>query len=133
MCALGGGFSCKVRDTVYKISCKGVGVDGRECENINYEGETSRSIGERFGEHMYALLSNSDSIRRRSVFYEHVVEEHGNVNPEISLELIARCPGDATIRQAIEAVSIRDGKPVLNSKDEWTNQPRKRRDRNQQN
>ena len=33
------------------------------------------------------------------------------------------------MRQAIEAVWIRENKPVLNGKDEWTNDPRKRKDK----
>ena len=43
--------------------------------------------------------------------------------------LDARCPRDATMRQAIEAVSIRENKPVLNGKKEWTNEPKKRREK----
>ena len=33
------------------------------------------------------------------------------------------------MRQAIEAVVIRENEPVLNGKDEWTNNPRKRKEK----
>ena len=100
---------------------------GQVCTNINYEGETSRSNSERFGEHMGALASQCDSTRKKSVFFEHIMSEHGGSNPKIGLDLIAKCPGDTTMRQAIEAVSIRENRPVLNGKEEWTNEPKKRR------
>ena len=78
---------------------------------------------------MKLLQNECDSTRRKSVFYQHVKEAHGNINPPIGLEIIAKCPGDATMRQAIEAVWIRENKPVLNGKDEWTNDPRKKKDK----
>ena len=37
------------------------------------------------------LQSECDSTRRKSVFYQHVRETHGNVNPPIGLEI--KCPG----------------------------------------
>ena len=129
VCALGVTFSCKDRDIVYRMFCQGIDQSGHECVNIDYGGETSRSDGERFGEHMKLLQSECDSTRRKSVFYQHVREAHGNINPTIGLEIIAKCPGDATMRQAIEAVWIRENKPVLNGKDEWTNDPRKKKDK----
>ena len=55
-------------------------------------------------------------------------EEHGGVTPPLKLEIVSRCPGDPGLRQATEAVSIRENKPCLNGKDEWTNEPRKRKD-----
>ena len=67
---------------------------------------------------MGMLTSQCDSTRKKSVFFEHVFSEHENSNPKIGLELIARCPGDTTMRQSIEAVSIRENKPVLNGKEE---------------
>ena len=36
-------------------------------------------------------------------------------------------PGDASMRQALEAVIIRKEDPPLNRKQEWTNEPRKRK------
>jgi hypothetical protein len=129
VCALGVDFSCKDRDTVYRMFCKGIDQSGRECTDIDYDGETSRSNGDRFGEHMKLLYSQCDSTRHKSVFFDHVRTVHGNVNPPIGFEIIARCPGDPTMRQAIEAVVIRENKPVLNGKDEWTNNPRKRKEK----
>ena len=64
------------------------------------------------------------------MFYDHVQKEHGGSNPEIKLEILAQYHSNAGLRQAAEAVSIRDERPVLNGKEENTNQPRKRRERN---
>ena len=83
VCSLGVGFSCKDRDVVYRMFCQGVNRVGQVCTNINYEGETSRSNGERFGEHMGVLASQCDSTRKKSVFFEHVMSEHGGYNPKI--------------------------------------------------
>ena len=127
VCKLDCKFSCKTRETVYKITCEGTDTNGKKCEGIVYEGETSRSIAERFNEHMTILRSDCDSTRKKSMMFEHVKEKHGNVTPPVKLELIARTQSDPTLRQALEAVVIREEKPVLNSKEEWSNQPRKRK------
>ena len=55
------------------------------------------------------------------------MKEHNGVNQPIKLEVTARFPGDAALRQAAEAVKIREDQPILNGKEEWTNQPRKRK------
>ena len=59
--------------------------------------------------------------------------EHNGEVPPLKVEVLARCPGDPGLRQAIEAVQIREDKPVLNGKEEWTNQPRKRSDKKRRN
>ena len=127
------GVYCKDRELVYRLFCQGTNAAGQECSRIHYEGETSRSTGERTKEHVEKLWSKCDSTRRKSVFYDHVVKVHNNENPKLGLEVVARCPGDATMRQALEAVSIRENKPVLNGKEEWSNQPRKRNPKNSRN
>ena len=129
VCKLDCKFSCKTRETVYKISCDGIDVDGKKCEGVIYEGETSRSIAERFNEHMALLQSESDSTRRKSMLFEHVRDEHRSINPPVKLELVARTQSDPTLRQALEAVVIREERPILNSKEEWSNQPRKRKEK----
>ena len=63
-----------------KISCDGIDVDGKKCEGIVYEGETSRSIAERFNEHLALLRSESDTTRRKSMLFEHVRDKDGDVN-----------------------------------------------------
>ena len=128
ICALGNGINCKTREVVYKLVCEGKNKDDTQCIDINYEGETSRSIEERYSEHDYLLKHQDEKFRKRSVFYDHVMGEHNGENPPIKLEIVARCPGDAALRQAIEAVRIREEKPILNGKEECTNQPRKRKD-----
>ena len=129
VCKLDCKFSCKTRETVYRITCCGTDIDGQECQGVVYEGETSRSIAERFGEHMATLTSNSDTTRKKSVLYEHVRDRHGNVNPDVKLELVARTQSDPTLRQALEAVMIRENNPLLNTKEEWSNQPKKRKEK----
>ena len=57
--------------------------------------------------------------------------EHGGEVPQLKLEILSRCPGDPGLRQATEAVSIRENKPPLNGKDEWTNEPRKKKENKQ--
>ena len=78
------------------------------------------------------IIVNGDCSRRVSEKppYDHVQEEHFGTNPTVKLEILAQFHGNAAMRQAAEAVTIRDEKPPLNGKEENTNQPRKRRDRN---
>ena len=68
------------------------------------------------------------SERKKSFIYDHANEEHGGNIPPVTLEIIERFTGDAGARQAAEAVCIRDERPKMNGKDEWTNQPRRRRE-----
>ena len=60
---------------------------------------------------------------------EHVTNELNGEVPPVVVEIIARCPGDPALRQAIEAVKIREDNSPLNGKEEWTNQPRKAKDK----
>ena len=115
---------------LYRMSCQGTNNNGSRCTNVHYDGETSRSIGERFKEHISKYQHQKPSVRKTSVFYDHVQKEHGGTNPTVKLEILAQFHGNAAMRQAAEAVTIRDEKPSLNGKEENTNQPRKRRDRN---
>ena len=92
---------------------------------MNYEGETSRSTGERFGGHMSVLKSKIEKTRQGAFLYKHVWESHNGEIPPLKLEILKKFPGDPALRQATEAVSIRINKPTLNGKDEWSNEPRK--------
>ena len=67
-------------------------------------------------------------VRQKSVFFDHVQKQHEGRNQPITLEIEARFPGNAALRQAAEAVAIRENKPILNGKEENTNQPRRRRE-----
>ena len=132
VCPLEGNINCKMREIVYLISCDGIKTDGNKCSDIKYKGETSRSIDERYGEHDYLYNHAEEGKRSKSVFYEHVHQEHGGINQPLKLDVIAHCPGDAMLRQVTEAVEITETKPILNSKVEWDtrNKPRKRKDQN---
>ena len=124
ICALDQSIDCKARGVHYKIWCTGTNEDGELCENESYEGETSRSTGERFNGHMSVLKSKNEQIRQGSFLYKHIWERHNGAVPPLKFEILKKFPGDPALRQATEAVSIRMNKPTLNGKEEWTNEPR---------
>ena len=121
LCTLGMEVDCRARGVHYKIWC-----NGSSCTNVDYEGETSRSVEERFGGHMSILQSKNELTRQSSFLYEHIWEVHDGGIPPLKMEILGRYPGDPGLRQATEAVSIRRNKPSLNGKNEWTNEPRPR-------
>ena len=127
ICALGGEVDCKSREVLYKISCAGTDIEGNPCVGVTYEGETSRSLAERFGGHMSVIHSKSEQVRQGSFLYKHTWESHNGGIPPLNIEILKKFPGDPALRQATEAVSIRRNKPPLNGKEEWTNEPRKRK------
>ena len=127
VCNLDGNVDCRARSVHYRISCEGVNKEGEHCSGIQYEGETSRSTGERFPEHLHLIRNKKEQLRQKSVFYDHAWEAHGGAVPPLKFEVLGRFPDDPAMRQATEAVSIRRNKPVLNSKQEWTNEPKVRR------
>ena len=122
-------INCKTREVIYKISCTGTNKDGNSCEAVDYEGETSRSIGERFMEHLEKMHSKNKKTREKSFIYDHAQTDHNGSIPPVKVEILAQCLGDPGLRQAMEAVRIREDKPALNGKEEWTNQPRKRNEK----
>jgi len=126
ICKGGDNVICKTREVVYKATCQGKNVKGIECKNVFYEGETSRSVGERFEEHYRNIESTCEKVKKTSFLYDHIQKEHNGEVPPLKVEIVARCPGDPGLRQAIEAVRIREDKPTLNGREEWKNQPRKR-------
>ena len=126
VCALGGEVDCKARGIHYKIWCDGEDAQGNPCVNIDYEGETSRSTECRFGGHMSTLRSKNEQIRQKSFLYDHMWEVHNGEIPPLKIEILGKYPGDPGLRQATEAVSIRQNKPKMNGKNEWTNEPRPR-------
>ena len=129
VCETGGKVDCKARDVVYRISCKGMKDNGDQCESIEYVGETSRSIAERFNEHVSVLNSHQETTKKRSFLYNHVLEEHKGRVPLLDLQIVNCCFADASLRQAMEAVLIRDEDPILDRKEEYNNEPRKRKSR----
>lgn len=100
-------ISCKTREAVYRVTCKGCG----EC----YIGETSRSIGERFAEH----CAQHKNLSTGSVFAPHFKMKHAGLEQDLELKIIRTCAGDAMLRQVTEAVCIAEEKPKLNTKMEW--------------
>ena len=61
--------NCKDREVVYTISCS-------ECQDKRglYIGETARSVGERFKEHIENYESEVKSKYERSALYKHSIE-----------------------------------------------------------
>ena len=114
------------REVVYKISC---GETGEECKGVDYIGETSRSVAVRFDEHFKMMNSECEATRKKSFIHEHVETVHNGTPPPLNVEILASCVGDPSMRQALEAVVIRKNDPVLNRKQEWTNEPRQRKPR----
>ena len=113
------GIDCKAREVPYRISCEDKG-----CEEEKYEGETSRSTGERFPEHLRLIEDRREQVRQQSVFYDHAWEWHARAVPTLKFEILGKFPNDPGMRQATEAVSIRKNAPKLNNKREWANKPR---------
>ena len=66
--------------------------------------------------------------RKKAFIYDHMNEVHEGGAPPVTLEIVERFINDPGVRQAAEAVCIREEKPKLNGKEEWTNLPRKRRE-----
>ena len=98
---------CKVRECVYEIKCV-------ECGEI-YIGETSRSLHERFKEHLFKYEKRD----KESVFRKHAIEKHQSVHHDLTIRILSRCPGDPTLRQATEATYINEMQPSLNEKCEF--------------
>ena len=127
LCTTGSKVNCKTRDAVYRISCEGENNQGKHCENIEYVGETSRSLSERYAEHWKMLKSSCELTRKKSFLYHHVQSVHNGQVPHLNVTIVGKCVGDPSLRQALEAVTIRKNDPCLNRKQEWNNEPRKRK------
>ena len=116
VCASGQSINCKLREFIYEIGCSSAYSDINPCDGI-YKGESSRSTGERLGEH----LEEYSERKTKSVFHKHMVESHAGERKDIVMKIIGHCPNDAMLRQVTEAVIIRETKPGLNKKEEWGN------------
>ena len=73
------------------------------------------------------LRSKCEGTRTKSFLYDHMQSVHNGDPPSLNVKVVASCPGDASMRKALEAVLIRKEDPPLNRKQEWTNGPRKRK------
>ena len=114
-------INCKKRDVVYEVRCN-------TCDSNttgNYVGETSRSLAERYNEHVRSYKEREN----QSIMLNHTREKHNGIHQRFDLKVLGSCPGDAMLRQNLEAVYIRENAPDLNQKDEWgnSNVPRARK------
>ena len=107
----GGKGQCKQREVIYQLTCKG-------CEE-RYIGETARSLGERVQEHVRG---------KSSALHEHMQKKHEGQFQEIQVKILNRCPGDAMLRQVMESTYIKELKPEMNRKEEWTDNYRELKD-----
>ena len=114
ICSHHEGINCRTREVMYEIKCEGEHHLEREQK---YGGETSRSIGERFNEHFNDIKMNKSD----TPIYKHFVDEHNGNKQPLSLKIIKRCQSDAMLRQATEAVYIRENNPLINRKSEFGN------------
>ena len=115
--------NCKTRNVVYEIECFG-SKNGEKCTD-KYIGETSRSLGERFEEHV------SDNYKRleKSVMWKHFRDDHKGKDQSFNVKILSSTQNDAMLRQITEAMYIEGTNPKINSKEEWGNKnvPRKRK------
>ena len=51
--------------------------------------------------------------------HAHSVEQHAGEKVNFNVKIIGVCPGDALLRQCMEAIIIRDSKPTMNGREEW--------------
>ena len=77
-------------------------------------------------EHSKMLKSSCPSTRKKSFLHQHVHSAHNGEIPPLSFEIFGTYAGDPSLRQALEAVLIRNTDPCLNRKQEWNNEPRKK-------
>ena len=68
------------------------------------------------------------SEQKKSFMYDHITEVHSGCIPPVTLEIVERLINEPGVRQAAESVLIREERPPLNGKDEWTNLSRKQRE-----
>lgn len=115
ICTVAGKQICKVRECVYQMSCS-------ICHQ-EYVGETSRSLAERYREHM-TLFGRKDN---NSVMFKHAQSQHKEEIEQVTwkVKILARCPGDPSLRQATEATYIYNKRPMLNRKSEHTDHGRR--------
>ena len=104
------GINCRTSDVVYQNYC----VHHETC-NGKYNGETADIIKERFGEHLDDARLRPES----STMWKHAEEKHNGESVEFKVKILGSCPGDALLRQCMEAVSIRDENPEMNRRAEW--------------
>ena len=84
--------NCKSRELVYELTCDGT-RDGKVCGD-RYIGETSRSLGERVGEH----INDCKGRKEKSVLWRHFKEDHNEEEQPYGLKVVSTAPGDCLLR-----------------------------------
>ena len=124
LCLSGQEINCKLREITYQVCCADTFKEGTDACDGRYEGETSRSSGERLGEHLKEYAEH----KKESMLIKHMIEAHNGEQKGIKIKITGHYPNDATIRQLTEAIIIKETDPGLNKKEEWGNRnvPRER-------
>ena len=104
------GINCRASGVVYENYC----VHHETCDG-KYDGETGDVIKERFKEH----LADARLRPELSHMKKHEAEKHNGECVEYKVKILGSCPGDALLRQCMEAVAIRDENPSMNGRAEW--------------
>ena len=122
LCSNGHNTNCKLREISYQICCSDNLKETGACDG-RYEGETSRSSGERINEHLKNYIEDG----KKSMFKKHMEEVHNGERKELKIKITGHFPSDPMLRQLTEAIVIKETDPALNKKEEWGNQnaPRK--------
>ncbi len=119
VCARECGINCRSSDVVYENYC----IHHETCGG-RYDGETADIIKGRFREHLDDARLRPES----SHMVKHQEEKHNGEHIDFKVKILGSCPGDALLRQCMEAVVIRDENPSMNERAEWgTGKGRKRK------
>ena len=119
VCTRDCGINCRSSDVVYENYC----IHEDTCSG-NYDGETGDVIKGRFKEHLDDARLRPETSHMR----KHEEEKHGGEHVDFKVRILGSCPGDALLRQCMEAVAIRDRNPSMNGRAEWgTGTGRRRR------
>ena len=101
--------NCRSSGIVYEIACEG------ECP-FTYRGQTSSNAYTRGLKHM-----EDYDKKRDKALWKHCLNEHNGEKRIFEMKILTQCRNDATKRQIIEAIWIRntDPKTTMNERSEW--------------
>ena len=110
VCARECGINCRSSDVVYENYC----IHHETCGG-KYDGETGDVIKGRFKEHLDDARLRPETSHMR----KHEEEKHNGEHVEFKVKILGSCPGDALLRQCMEAVIIKEENPSMNGRAEW--------------
>jgi hypothetical protein len=72
--------TCDTQNLVYVIAC-----DKRECRYIQYIGETSKKLKERFSQHLSCVRSTNENLKQTAVAEHFNLPAHSSANMKVSV------------------------------------------------